>query len=218
MLLEQVQSQLESIYDIGLKERAEDFLIEKKEALSILNVKEETKIPKELLLVRQPVDETVEVALFLDPKLFRNLSAHNLFENISQKSLSDFCIVIEGVSHFVYYLWKSYRKVPITQLELELQAEIDKFVMLFLYLRTAQSGSGFSPSRIFEALFENFTLLDHLSGTQKNRYMTASHLAGKFCYQLHQRFHSHQHLRVLLDEIRHFYNLTQEQKISYIMH
>ena len=82
MLLEQVQSQLESIYDIGLKERAEDFLIEKKEALSILDVKEETKIPKELLLVRQPVDETVEVALFLDPKLFRNLSAHNLFENI----------------------------------------------------------------------------------------------------------------------------------------
>ena len=42
------------------------------------------------------------------------------------------CQLIEGVSHFVYVADRARRKLPATQLELELQAEIDKYVLLVL--------------------------------------------------------------------------------------
>ncbi len=214
MLLEQVQNQLEIMYGIGLAERAEDYLIDKKEALKFL--KTSTKIPKELFLVRQPEDDKVEIALFLDHKLIKNLDNNNPFVSLNEKNLSDFCILIEGVSHFVYFLWKAYHKHHITQLEMELQAEIDKFLMLSFYLRAGQDP--LQGSQLFEALFEDFKLFENLDPENKERYETASSLAMRYCHKLQSKLRDINQTEKILSEIREFYNFTQEQKIQFINH
>lgn len=215
-ILEQVQHQLEIIYGIGVPERAENYLIDKKEALSFLQGGQPIKIPKELLLVRQPESDTVEVALFLDQKLLKNLSKYNPFVSLTEKNLSDFCILIEGVSHFVYFLWKAYRQHPITQLELELQAEIDKFLMLFFFLRGGEADR--FPQSLFEKLFEDFKLFEELSSENRERYLTASSLAMRYCHRLQQSFSQTQTTEELIEEIRRFYNFSQAEKIHHITH
>ena len=45
-----------------------------------------------------------------------------------------FCLALEGVSHFLYLIWNASFDRSVTLLEMELQAEIDKFVMLGIFL------------------------------------------------------------------------------------
>src|SRR5262249_14875721 len=45
-------------------------------------------------------------------------------------SFDELCQIIEGVSHFLYVAERARRELPATQLELELQAEVDKYIFL----------------------------------------------------------------------------------------
>lgn len=215
-LISNIQNQLESLYGICLTQRVEDYLINKKEIFNYISKKKNTKIPKELFLVRRQNGSLIEIALFLDSKLIHNLEKNDPYASLTKKNLSDFCILIEGVSHFVYFLWKTYRDRPITQLEMELQAEIDKFLMLFFYLRSAEEAV-FQPE-MFKILFEDFNIHKDLSGEAKERYLTASSLASRYCYSFQKRFRDSENIKNIVDEIRQFYNFSQEQKIQYISH
>lgn len=215
MIADQVQTQLECLYGIGLEQRVGDYLINKNEAISYINTPAQTTIPKELFLVRRSEkQDTVEVALFLDRTLMENLSAHNPFESINDQNFSDFCIMIEGVSHFVYYLWKAQQKRNITQLEMELQAEIDKFLMLYFFLRSDKNPV--YVQQLFRALFDDFHLMDKLTEEQMGRYSTASSLASRYCYNLQKTFQEKQDLTEFIQEIRLFYHLGQQQKLERI--
>lgn len=212
MILDQVQNQLECLYGIGLPQRVSDFLINNQE---IKNYVSAENLPKELFLVRRPEDsDQVEIALYLDDRLIENLANNNPFESLNDGNLSDFCILIEGISHFVYYLWKTSQQLPITQLELELQAEVDKFVMFFCYIRS-DADKAFTL-KILDLLFEDFSLLKDLSAEARGRYNTASTLAAKFCARLQKKFLSEKKMKDVICEIRNFYALNQEQKIRFI--
>lgn len=218
ILADKVQHQLESLYGIGLPQRVENYLIGRKEAEGYLSGNY-GKMPKELFLVRKSEESSVEVALFLDIKLLSNLQKNNPFDSLNDKNFSDFCILIEGVSHFVYFLWKAHHDVPITQLEMELQAEIDKFLMLFFYLRSDNAPE--FPQQLLEKLFEDFKLIEKLSAESEGRYLTASSLASRYCYNLQKKFRSlndTRQVKDMLEEIRQFYNLSQEDKIKHIQH
>lgn len=215
MLIDQVQNQLECLYGIGIPQRVADYLINRQQLLHYMPQASQQKIPKELFLVRNPGENTVEVALFFDLKLLKNLKKNDPFHSLNDQNLSDFCILIEGVSHFVYFLWKSEQQLPITQLELELQAEIDKFLMLFFYLRTRHDPK-FTVS-LMTALFEEFSLHDFLSLEARERYLTASTLASRFCYRLQNKVRREHDLQIAIHEIRDFYRFTQQQKIRHIM-
>ncbi|MBX7149802.1 hypothetical protein K1X76_12080 [bacterium] len=214
VMIDRLQNQLECLYDIGVPERVKHYLIDRHEAQNLLTLGENQKLPKELLLVRQSEEETVEVALFLDDKLLQNLTQNNPFEFLNEENIADFCIMIEGVSHFVYFLWKAYKQTPITQLEMELQAEIDKFVLLYLFLRSDHTEE--ISKIIFDRLFENFKLIENLSAEQEERYITASQLASKYCHYLKNKYRNPQEMQKMIEEVRYFYNLSQEQKISFI--
>src|SRR5215472_3890111 len=72
---------------------------------------------REALLVRDAGDGTLELALHLPV-----LHGHG--------PLDPLCQIIEGVSHFVYLADRARAEREATQLELELQAEVDKFIVL----------------------------------------------------------------------------------------
>ncbi len=52
--------------------------------------------------------------------------------------------MVEGVSHFLYLAERARRELPTTQLELELQAEVDKYV---LFAHGADAPRPFHPAR-----------------------------------------------------------------------
>ncbi len=212
-LIDQIQLQLESTYGIKTGEKASDYLINKQELYALIGPSQVIQTPKELFLVNpQPQNDTLEVALFLDPDLRENLEKNNPLELLSQKNIADFCTMIEGISHFVYYVHKSCLQCEITQLEMELQAEIDKFVLLSLIIQKDQN----QIYNILDLLFENYELHEDLTPTQIERYHTASNLAHRYCHELSKTMRSNNSLE-LLKKIRQFYPLSQEQKIRQIL-
>lgn len=215
MIINRVQNQLECLYGIGLPHRADEYLIQQTDIHHYINHANVNSLPKELFLVRHDGDQSVEVALYLDPDLLSNLANNNPFNSLNDKNLSDFCILIEGVSHFVYYLWKTAQALPITQLEMELQAEIDKFLMFLFYTRSDVNQA--FANCLLDLLFEDYSILKNLSEEDKGRYETASRLAAQYCYRLQKRFDTHSQLKELIREIRDFYHLNQKQKIEHIL-
>jgi hypothetical protein len=113
--------------------------------------------------------------------------------------------LVEGVSHFVYVANRARQELPSTQLELELQAEVDKFVLLVLEQL---------PYDRFEALETHALLYErvrfvHAAGTELGeRYRTANDLAARFMRRLLEAGPSSTHAA-----LRRFYRAGQAEKI-----
>ena len=88
--------------------------------------------------------------------------------------------------------------------------------MLLFYLRA--DGDPTVPQKLFDTLFDDFTLFENLSTEKKARYLTASKLAMKYCHRLQEQYHRGREFQDLIDEVRRFYNFSQEQKIQHIIH
>jgi len=101
------------------------------------------------------------------------------------QSLDVVCQVVEGVSHFVYVVERARRELPTTQLELELQAEVDKFVVLALATRRDDGAIDLERVRALrERLFERVRFL-HPEGTEPgDRYRLANRVAAQFATSL----------------------------------
>src|SRR4029079_12506089 len=85
------------------------------------------RAPREQLLLRESGGE-LGMALFVDDAALANLERHDPAARLDDRNFTDFCLAIEGVSHFVYVALAAARERAVSQLELELQAEVDKFV------------------------------------------------------------------------------------------
>lgn len=212
-LVQRVQSRLENIYGVSVGESAADYLIGHEDVSELLQVAETHLLPRELFLVNpNPTEDTLEIALYLNETLTTNLANNSPFDSLNSGNINDFCTLIEGVSHFVCYLHKMALEHNVSQLELELQAEIDKYVLLGLF---AESG-GLPRERLMELLFEDYFLHEHLSAEQAQRYETATDLAKRFCYKISKEFSLHD-ITPLVAELRQFYSLSQDEKIRQIV-
>ena len=106
----------------------------------------------EQLLVAQDGDE-MTLGLFLEPAVLARLAAANPLDALHGGNLADYWTALEGVSHFVYLAWNAGHDRPVGLLELELQAEVDKYVCSVQLLR-AQDPTRF-PAELHRVLFES---------------------------------------------------------------
>jgi hypothetical protein len=114
----------------------------------------------------------------------------------------------EGVSHFVYVANRARQELPSTQLELELQAEVDKFVLLVLEQQPYDRGEAFE---VHSRLYERVRFL-HEAGTELgDRYRTANDLAARFVRRL-LGFDP----RLTHTTLRRFYRAGQAEKIRLV--
>ena len=114
----------------------------------------------------------------------------------------------EGVSHFVYVANRARQELPSTQLELELQAEVDKFVLLVLEQLPCDRGEAID---VHARLYENVRYL-HEPGTELgDRYRTANDLAARFVRRLLAFGPSATHAA-----LRRFYRAGQADKIRLV--
>jgi hypothetical protein len=205
-VLGRIQRSLERTYDLALPVQVEDYLMDG-EALAALDLSGDS-----LILVEE--GDTLDVGIYVEPPSLANLARRNPFARLDGENLSDFCAVTEEVSHFLYVVWNALHARRITKLELELQAEVDKFVTASLCL-TAQRGEAASDD-LASRLFERYRLKDGLDAESRERYETANALAGRYCRSLARRYLKERQLKPMMAELRRFYRLPQAGKLEAI--
>jgi hypothetical protein len=122
------------------------------------------------------------------------------------------CKVIEGISHFNFIVWSAKQDRPVTLLELEMQAEVDKFVGTW-FLALDQNDYEFANC-LHRWLFDEVSYNPNLRREQHERYRAANDYAARFCHGISKRLDRESASG--LDELRLFYRLSQQAKISHI--
>lgn len=207
-MLSRLQRGLENLYRIETDTRVEDFLIdaETRDSMGL------TRAPREQLLVHDEGDE-VAVALFVDQDSLSNLAENDPADDLGDHNLGDFLLAVEGVSHFVYLMWCARRDQRLSALELELQAEIDKYVTCLLCGSAAEEGRSAGLRR---RLFEQFAFHDDLDAQERERYHVANQNAHRYSESLERRYITDGRIPQMLHELRRFYRLPLDGKLDLI--
>jgi hypothetical protein len=166
--------------------------------------------PQEALLLRESGEE-LHVALFLDDHVLAQL-AHASSEPWTLERLSGFCAAAEGVSHFLYLAHRARQGGQVSQLELEAQGELDKYLAVVLQL-WATGRRAASPA-LRRNLFERSVLRAGLTEPERDRYRLASALAAACAKAWEARYVLAGRLDALLRDARRLYRLSGGEKFS----
>lgn len=218
MPLNAIQAELEQIYDLPTELRVENFLItDSARARELADGALGPEPAAEALLLRQSGD-SLDIGLFIAPEVLERLQRSEGNAHWSDRSLEDFWLALEGVSHFLAVVWRAERGRCTTALELETQAEIDKFILTAARL---VADHGRVPLRPLQSiLFRRARIRTGLSRRLQNRYRGANALAESFCANLEQRHRLPRRQESLpmslLQELRRFYRLDWPAKLAHI--
>ncbi len=184
-LASRIQRGLESLYRLERAANVDDFVAETNEG------------EREGLIVRQ-TGGALELRLHL-PKLGDDAS-----------NLDAICQIIEGVSHFVYVADRASYDRSVTQLELELQAEVDKYVVL----AASQERFDVRASReLRERLYEGVAYVHAANTIEGERYRLANDRAYRFTGYLEREFVVARRYGELREELRRFFHMSQGEKL-----
>ncbi|MGD2082992.1 MAG: hypothetical protein PVF91_08505 [Chromatiales bacterium] len=214
MRLNTLQAWLERIYDLRVDARVEDFLFSGREVLEqLVGDPDVSRDTPEMLLVSEQ-DDGVDLSLFLDRDLLDRLAADSPALHLHDDNLAPLLVAVEGVSHFLYLVWHVGLSRPVTQLELEIQAEVDKFIVARLLARRHYGPGALGALR--EGLFRRFRVRQGLPPERRARYLRASSLADHYCRTLDDLSGRRGCPPPVRSELRRFYRMGQSGKIRHI--
>ncbi len=211
-MLQSLQNLLAVIYDVPLEHDVAKFLLTDRSRLP--EFARASGAAEQVLVAAE--GDTLWVSVYLEPALLQRLAASNPFEALHAGNIADYWTVLEGVSHFVYLVWNASYDRQVTLLELELQAEVDKYVGS-LWLLRAQDPKRF-PVELHHLLFERARVDDVLAGVRAGLYRAANRYAARFCRRLARTLRpagSAAHAAAIA-ELRRFYRLGRERKLRHI--
>jgi hypothetical protein len=210
--LASLQSALTEIYDLPVVPDVRDFLMTERTGLEAVG---ERRPSDEQLIVAEDGD-TLSMALYIDNAVLERLGCSDPFSGLTHDNLADYLTVAEGVSHFVYVAWNTGYDKPVTLLELELQAEVDKYVLCAWLLR--EQGSGRFPRELHRVLFERARVDAVAAAGRIGLYHMASTYAARFCRRVATLLERKRHgvTRDLMAELRRFYRWGNVRKLRHI--
>jgi hypothetical protein len=216
MLLTRLQGLISGIYDVSITHDVYDFLVTDR---GHLPAAARSGKSDEELIVAQPTGEDdgeVGMSLYLDPELLKRLSLADPMVRLHDGNVADYWTALEGVSHFLYLAWNAGHDRPVSLLELEMQAEVDKYVASYWLMREQLPGR--FPSELLSVLFERTRIDPRLARGREAMYREASRYAEKFCRRLEQSLRGARGDSggEILAELRRFYRLTNARKLAHI--
>ncbi len=192
-----------------------DFLVERDRAVA----SGAQLMASEALLVREGA-EWLDVGLFLDPGVLAAAAAAAHRDGarlLARPMLEGITAAAEGISHFVYVATRAGEGRRMSLLELEIQAEVDKFAVLLLQLWTrGRRRLGNLSEGLRRRLFEDIRFLEHLDSGEVERYRTANRLAAGYARWLEQRFVGAGDRDGFLRELRTTYRRGTAEKPGYL--
>lgn len=204
-MLNLVQRGLELLYRIETDVDVTDYVIDAATRAAI-GVQ---RAPREQLFVAER-DGDLELGLFVDERALANLAANDPRRRLDDGNLQDFLLAVEGVSHFVCVVWRARHARPVSALELELQAEVDKYVTCLLTLLP----QGGRPTDLLARLFTRFELEPGMAKDERERYLCANGNARAYAESLEARFVARGDVPGMLSELRRFYRLGVQEKLE----
>jgi hypothetical protein len=215
MLLSRLQSLISGIYDVSITHDVYDFLVTDRGQLPAAAPRSESD---EELFVTHAVGEggEVGVSLYLDPALLERLKVADPLVRLHDGNVADYWTALEGVSHFLYLAWNAGHDRPVSLLELEMQAEVDKYVSSYWLMR--EQFPGRFPAELLNVLFERTRIDSRLARGRESLYREATRYAQKFCRRLEQSLRGSRRESdgEVLAELRRFYRLTNLRKLAHI--
>lgn len=166
-------------------------------------VRVDTEDAREQLLVRQSGEEVDIVVVLSRASVAALLAKDRVIE------LDAYLGAIEGISHFIHLAERARTELPTTLLELELQAEVDKFAIL--------AGERDDPTpldlvHLHRRLYEDVSFLHASASERGQRYRLANDLAARLWSQLIRKGPAAHHRGML----KRFYRASQAEKISMV--
>jgi hypothetical protein len=189
-MLQDLQNWIERTYRLEGEEDLSPYLIGKREL-------------KRFLKPGDPFREAEEVVLFTESGGEYFLG---LYLELQGSRLHRLLTKLEGVSHLRLMLHRLRSGEILSRLELELQAEVDKFV--FLRLQKPAEDPAFHLRRKAG--------LPGLSAEQQRLYGDSLKLANRYCGKLEREFLATRSRDGLLRELREFYRMNHWRKLEYL--
>jgi hypothetical protein len=156
---------------------------------------------REVLHVRHHEDDGVEIALVLPRRVAEAPWA--------QLSLDEQCQRIEGASHFLMLCERARNERQTTQLELEIQAEVDKWLVLS---RAGQLDAA-SDRSLRRQLYDDVSYAHDPNTVEGDRYRLASRLAARFTKHLAEHYALRGRFRAMRAALAEFFHLGQGEKL-----
>ncbi len=227
-LLRSFQRLLSAIYDVPLRDDIADYVVTDR---ALLPPAHRDSTAREQVLVscgsgdagavdgqggNHDAGASVGISVFLDEAMLKRLAHADPFDALNGENVADFWTALEGVSHFLYLGWNAGHDRPVTLFELELQAEIDKYVSS-LWLLKRQQPQRF-PIELHHLLFERSRIDPLLARERIGMYQRADRYASRFCQRLARRLDSSlASVRIdTMAELRRFYRLDHQRKSRHI--
>jgi len=215
MILTRLQQLIGGIYDVSIAHDVYDFLVTDRRHLPA-SVRGRSSAEDLIVAQPTPAGDEAAVSLYLDPDLLERLRREDPMVRLHDGNVADYWTALEGVSHFLYLAWNADHDRPVSILELEMQAEVDKYVASYWLLRR-QLPSRF-PAELRRILFERTRIDPRLAAGRETLYREASRYAERFCRRLERS------LRrtgggtegEVLAELRRFYRLSNARKVAHI--
>lgn len=210
MFLGAMQQHLAELYGLEIEYDVYDFLITDRRLARALGGSSRD-VDEELLILE--ADDRAEVSLFVEQAVMDRLEGNDPVDGLNAGNIADFWTAFEGVSHFTYFAFKAALDRSVSLLELELQAEVDKFIVTTLMCRERRQGASHA---LHQLLFDVPRLGDGLSGQEQERYRQANRYAGRYCRRLWPALKRSSWTEELKRELRRFYRLAREDKMGHI--
>lgn len=207
-LLSGLQLELEELYQVKGPLPVSECLLERIQWESL----SDSEAPEELVVLEG--EGGLELGLWLDEEVSSTLQQRG---PLTTRRLEAHCQAVEGVSHFLYLSHRATLPRPVSLLELELQAEIDKFSSLLL--RFWRRGKPEVAAELIEEIFENVSYRPALNREQRERYSRANRLARLYCRFLHRQYVQPNlqpaSMEGFLADLRRMYRLGAAEKLSH---
>jgi len=210
VLLKEMQTMLARLYDVPVDHDVNDFLlIDERRLRDLTGLQVHTD---EQVLVLEDA-HGVRIGVYISSEVLARLTKHDPMRALDDDNLADFCTALEGVSHFHYLMWSVNRGRTVSLLELELQAEVDKYATA-VSLMTRQREGRF-PHALHPRLFHHIAFAPTLDAESKRRYEAANRHAARYCRALEERFLRTRHSKPerWLGELRKFFRASREEKL-----
>lgn len=189
-MLQDLQNWIEATYRLDGEEDLAPYLIGKREL-------------KRFLKPDDPFRKAEEVVLFTESggECFLGL-----YLKVRGGRLHRLLTTLEGVSHLRLMMHRLKASEKLSRLELELQAEVDKFV--FLRMREPDVDAAFHLRRSAG--------LPGLDEAQRRLYDDSLRLANRYCRRLEREFLATGSRDGLFRELRAFYRMSHWQKLQHL--
>ncbi len=163
-------------------------------------------VTRETLLLRE-TDDALEVGLVFADQTLEHLERRTVDYALSDAGLGDALPVLEGLSHLAYVVEAARCERPVSGLELETQAEVDKLAVVLLH-RWTTAELRFEP--LLDRLYYRFELLPNPTSLQR-RYVTANRIALRFARGLAEHVRARR-ITELRQALRRFWHANMDGK------